>query len=145
MIKLSVNETKWSILLARTRALILFIFDLNIWFRARKVTGTFEKRAPGLSFLGITFIGYLFCFVGRNRGQEGHGKTGRNKGYEAGMGSRWTRTSCKGRKSVTCWEIFVSIQTQCRWKKVMPFKNVLGTLEHMSLRYVLCQSISAVG
>ena len=21
-------------------------FDLNIWFRARKVTGTFEKRAP---------------------------------------------------------------------------------------------------
>ena len=22
-------------------------FDLNIWFRARKVTGTFEKRAPG--------------------------------------------------------------------------------------------------
>ena len=23
-------------------------FDLNIWFRARKVTGTFEKRAPDL-------------------------------------------------------------------------------------------------
>ena len=22
-------------------------FDLNIWFWARKVTGTFEKRAPG--------------------------------------------------------------------------------------------------
>ena len=22
-------------------------FDLNIWFRARKVNGTFEKRAPG--------------------------------------------------------------------------------------------------
>ena len=22
-------------------------FDLNIWFRACKVTGTFEKRAPG--------------------------------------------------------------------------------------------------
>ena len=22
-------------------------FDLNIWFRARKVTGTFEKQAPG--------------------------------------------------------------------------------------------------
>ena len=22
-------------------------FDLNIWFRARKVTETFEKRAPG--------------------------------------------------------------------------------------------------
>ena len=24
-------------------------FDLNIWFRARKVTGTFEKRAPDLN------------------------------------------------------------------------------------------------
>ena len=24
-----------------------FYFDLNIWFRACKVTGTFEKRAPG--------------------------------------------------------------------------------------------------
>ena len=22
-------------------------FDLNIWFRAQKVSGTFEKRAPG--------------------------------------------------------------------------------------------------
>ena len=30
-------------------------FDLNIWFRARKVTGTFEKRAPGPeSFLRAT-------------------------------------------------------------------------------------------
>ena len=28
-------------------ALLFFIFDLNIWFRARKLTGTFEKRAPG--------------------------------------------------------------------------------------------------
>ena len=46
MIKLSVNETKWSILLARTGALIFFYFDLNIWFRARKVIGTLEKRAP---------------------------------------------------------------------------------------------------
>ena len=26
-----------------------FYFDLNIWFRAHKVTGTFEKRAPGPS------------------------------------------------------------------------------------------------
>ena len=31
-------------------------FDLNIWFRARKVIGTFEKRAPGLDFFtGDTF------------------------------------------------------------------------------------------
>ena len=49
MTNLSVNETKRSSLLARTRALILYIsnFDLNVCFRARKVTGTFEKRAPG--------------------------------------------------------------------------------------------------
>ena len=24
-----------------------FYFDLNIWFRARKVIGTLDKRAPG--------------------------------------------------------------------------------------------------
>ena len=49
MINLSVNETKRSSLLAKTRAFILYIsnFDLNVCFRARKVTGTFEKRAPG--------------------------------------------------------------------------------------------------
>ena len=47
MIKLPVNETKWSILLARTRVLILFI---SIWifdFGPKKVIGTFKKRAPG--------------------------------------------------------------------------------------------------
>ena len=47
MIKLPVNETKWSILLTRTRALILFI---SIWifdFGPKKVIGTFKKRAPG--------------------------------------------------------------------------------------------------
>ena len=43
MIKLSVNETEWSSLLARTGALIFYV---SIWFRARKVSGTFEKRAP---------------------------------------------------------------------------------------------------
>ena len=35
-------------------------FDLNIWFRARKVTGTFEKRAPGLeqsdSHVCLTYV-----------------------------------------------------------------------------------------
>ena len=30
-----------------TRSYSLY-FDLNIWFQARKVTGTFEKRAPGI-------------------------------------------------------------------------------------------------
>ena len=47
MIELSVSETKWSILLARTRALILFI---SIWifdFGPKKVIRIFEKRAPG--------------------------------------------------------------------------------------------------
>jgi len=34
--------------ISRARALILLDFDLNVSFRARKVTGTFEKRAPGL-------------------------------------------------------------------------------------------------
>ena len=48
MIKLSVNETKWSSLLAGTRALILYISISIFDFGARKVTGTFEKRAPGL-------------------------------------------------------------------------------------------------
>ena len=50
MIKLWVKETKWSSLLARTRALIFLYFDLKIWFRARNVTGIFEKRAPAQSF-----------------------------------------------------------------------------------------------
>ena len=47
MIKLSVNETKWSILLARTRALILFISIPIFDFGPKKVIGTFKKRAPG--------------------------------------------------------------------------------------------------
>ena len=37
-------KRKWSSLLARTCALILCI---SIWFRARNVTWTFEKRTPG--------------------------------------------------------------------------------------------------
>lgn len=53
IIKPSVSKTKWTGLLFRTRALILLDFDLNIPFRARKVTGTFEERAPG-SFLAIS-------------------------------------------------------------------------------------------
>ena len=47
MIKLSVNKTKWPGLSDRTRAFILQIL-INIKFRARKVTRTFENRAPGL-------------------------------------------------------------------------------------------------
>ena len=35
-------------------------FDLNIWFRARKVTGTFEKRVPGLQqfFFGPSALSF---------------------------------------------------------------------------------------
>ena len=46
MIKLSANETKWSILLARTRALILFT---SIWmydFGPEKLSGLW-RNAPG--------------------------------------------------------------------------------------------------
>ena len=39
MIKLSVNETKWSILLARARALILFISIGIFDFGPEKLTG----------------------------------------------------------------------------------------------------------
>ena len=41
-LKLSVSETKWSSLLARTHALILYIS-----IRARNVAGIFEKRPLG--------------------------------------------------------------------------------------------------
>ena len=47
MRKLSVNETKWTILLANPRSYSFYI-DFNIWFRARRVIGTLKKRAPGL-------------------------------------------------------------------------------------------------
>ena len=40
-------------MLGKTRALILYILDFNIWFSARKVTGTFEKRAPRLEILSV--------------------------------------------------------------------------------------------
>ena len=33
-------------------------FDLNIWFRARKVTGTFEKRAPDRLAIIVTVTFY---------------------------------------------------------------------------------------
>ena len=46
-------------------------FDLNIWFRARKVTGTFEKRVPGLQQF---FFGPLALRFGRK--MEGLGPPG---------------------------------------------------------------------
>ena len=42
---------------ARTRA-----FDLNIWFRARKVSGTFEKRFPYLFHALLVFSDIISCF-----------------------------------------------------------------------------------
>ena len=47
MRKLSVTETKWTILLANPRSYSFYI-DFNIWFRARRVIGTLKKRVPGL-------------------------------------------------------------------------------------------------
>ena len=49
-----------------------FYFDLNIWFRARKVNGTFEKQAPGHYFkcrglavnrLNKNVRDYAYCFL----------------------------------------------------------------------------------
>ena len=55
MIKPSVNETKWSslITLGRTCALILYILDLNIWSRARKIPGLSRKGPPGPEILSV--------------------------------------------------------------------------------------------
>ena len=42
-------------------------FDLNIWFRARKVTGTFEKRAPALdSLLAAEASSFPWYSVGKS-------------------------------------------------------------------------------
>ena len=45
--KLSVNEAKWSSFASQDPDSYSLNVDLNIWFWARKVTGTFEKWAPG--------------------------------------------------------------------------------------------------
>ena len=47
MIKLPVNETKWSILLGRDPRSYSFHFDLNIWFRAQKSYRDFQETGPG--------------------------------------------------------------------------------------------------
>ena len=47
MVKLSVNETKWSSLPARTRALILYISILMFDFGPEKLPELSRKRAPG--------------------------------------------------------------------------------------------------
>ena len=47
----SVNKTKQTGLLSRTRALILLDFDLNISFRARKVTSRGKRRKKIAAFL----------------------------------------------------------------------------------------------
>ena len=59
MIKLSVNETKWSSLLARTRALILYI---SIW-----IFVFWPEKLAGLSRNGPQFQDSLECFslIGR--------------------------------------------------------------------------------
>ena len=54
MIKLSLSETKWSSLLSRTGALILFILIWIFEFGPEKVTRTFKKRATALVILFST-------------------------------------------------------------------------------------------
>ena len=49
MIKLSVNETKWSILLGQDPRSYSFYFDLNIWFRAQKSYRDFQETGPWAS------------------------------------------------------------------------------------------------
>ena len=59
VIKLSVNETKWSCLLARTRALILYI---SIWifdFGPLKLPGL-SRNGPQV-FIDHTFFGIFVC------------------------------------------------------------------------------------
>ena len=68
MIKQSVNEIKWSSLLAMTRALVLCIS--NFWYGARKVTGTFEKRAPRLRCTGVKNI--FLSKIGSGFGEPGY-------------------------------------------------------------------------
>ena len=51
MIKLSVNETKWSILLGQDPRSYSFYFDLNIWFRAQKSYRDFQETGPWASLL----------------------------------------------------------------------------------------------
>ena len=51
MIKLSVNETKWSILLGQDPRSYSFYFDLNIWFRAQKSYRDFQELGPWGLFL----------------------------------------------------------------------------------------------
>ena len=49
MIKLSVNETKWSILLARTRALIFFLFRFEYLISGPKSYRDFGETGPSCS------------------------------------------------------------------------------------------------
>ena len=51
MIKPSVNETKWSILLGQDPRSYSFYFDLNIWFRAQKSYRDFQETGLWASLL----------------------------------------------------------------------------------------------
>ena len=56
MIKLSVNEKMKYFASQDPRSSYSFYFDLNICFRARKVIGTLDKRAPGTRFSKVPII-----------------------------------------------------------------------------------------
>ena len=48
IVKLSAKETKWNTLEVRTNPTFIEILCSKYGLQARYVTGTFEKRAPGL-------------------------------------------------------------------------------------------------
>ena len=79
MIKLSVNETKWSSLLGRTGALILYILIWIFDFGPEKLPGPFDKWAPGLAR-------GLFWLMGRSLNQ-----TSKTRARKWGHSHHWRR------------------------------------------------------
>ena len=65
MITLPVTKIKWTRLIARIRASVFFGFSFTYLISARKVTGTFEKRTPGLLCEFFEKVGkrgaYIMC------------------------------------------------------------------------------------
>ena len=72
MIKLSVNETKWSSLLARTRALILYISIWKFDFGPEKLPGL-SRNGPQVKFSKFHFSCWIFSIffrISRSNGKN---------------------------------------------------------------------------
>ena len=60
-VKLSAKETKWNSLDVRTHSTFLeTLISKQAWFRARQVTGSFEKRAPAPPYIEYWYLTWLF-------------------------------------------------------------------------------------